>query len=70
MLEDTLRKTNLTASGADLDAALTELGWPEMVTTSRYWPYLCFPALGETGSHASILVDVWTQRTVTPSRTA
>lgn len=32
MLEDTLRKTMLSASGAELDAALAELGWAEMLS--------------------------------------
>lgn len=59
MLEDTLRKTMLSASGPDLDAALTELGWAEMLSESPGQAIpLVFRLLGETGSHASILVDV------------
>lgn len=34
MLEDTLRKTMSSASGAELDAALGELGWLDMLTES------------------------------------
>ena len=59
MLEDTLRKTMLSASGAELDAALAELGWAEMLadTPDQAIP-LVFRLLGETGSHASVLNDV------------
>lgn len=59
MLETALRKTMLSASGAELDEALTELGWADML---RDMPGLAVPLvfrlLGETGSHASVLVDV------------
>ncbi|BBY14910.1 acyl-CoA dehydrogenase [Mycolicibacterium litorale] len=59
MLEASLRKTMLTASGPDLDAALTELGWAEMLTDMPETAVpLVFRLLGETGSHASVLVDV------------
>lgn len=59
MLEDGLRKTMLAASGPELDAALMELGWGEMLTehADQAVP-LVFRLLGETGSHASVLVDV------------
>lgn len=59
MLEDTLRKTMLSVSGAELDAALAELGWAEMLadTPDQAIP-LVFRLLGETGSHASVLNDV------------
>jgi hypothetical protein len=59
LLEDALRKTMLSNSGAELDAALTELGWADMLTDM---PELAVPMvfrlLGETGSHASVLNDV------------
>ena len=59
LLEDGLRKTMLSASGADLDAALAELGWADMLSDM---PDLAIPMvfrlLGETGSHASVLNDV------------
>ncbi len=59
LLEDTLRKTMLSASGAELDAALAELGWAEMLSDmSDVALPLVFRLLGETGSHASILNDV------------
>ena len=59
LLEDTLRKTMLAKSGAELDAALAELGWAEMLTDSPDLAVpLVFRLLGETGSHASVLVDV------------
>ena len=59
MLEDGLRKTMLSASGPELDAALMELGWAEMLAdhADQAVP-LVFRLLGETGSHASVLVDV------------
>ena len=59
LLEDTLRKTMLSASGAELDAALAELGWAEMLSDmSDVALPLVFRLRGETGSHASILNDV------------
>jgi hypothetical protein len=59
LLEDGLRKTMLSKSGPDLDAALTELGWAEMLTDMPDVAVpLVFRLLGETGSHASVLVDV------------
>lgn len=59
LLEDTLRKTMLATSGPALDAALTELGWAEMLTDIPELAVpLVFRLLGETGSHASVLVDV------------
>jgi hypothetical protein len=59
LLEDSLRKTMLSASGPELDAALNELGWAEMLTDMPDVAVpLVFRLLGETGSHASILVDV------------
>lgn len=59
LLEDALRKTMLTTSGAELDAALAELGWADMLSEvpDQAIP-LVFRLLGETGSHASVLNDV------------
>ncbi|MCT7662228.1 acyl-CoA dehydrogenase family protein [Mycobacterium deserti] len=49
----------LSASGPELDAALTELGWAEMLSDMPDLAVpLVFRLLGETGSHASVLVDV------------
>lgn len=59
LLEDGLRKTMLSASGAELDAALAELGWAEMLSDMPELAVpLVFRLLGETGSHASVLNDV------------
>lgn len=59
MLEASLRKTMLSSSGPDLDAALTEMGWAEMLSEMPALAVpLVFRLLGETGSHASVLVDV------------
>lgn len=59
LLEDGLRKTMLAASGPELDAALTELGWAEMLSDMPDAAVpMVFRLLGETGSHASVLVDV------------
>lgn len=59
MLEDTLRKTMLSTSGAELDAALAELGWTDMLSDMPDLAIpLVFRLLGETGSHASVLNDV------------
>ncbi|MCF6389449.1 acyl-CoA dehydrogenase [Mycobacterium sp. MBM] len=59
LLEDGLRKTMLTSSGPALDAALTEIGWADMLTEMPDTAVpMVFRLLGETGSHASVLVDV------------
>ena len=59
LLEDGLRKSMLSKSGPELDAALMELGWAEMLTDMPDVAVpLVFRLLGETGSHASVLVDV------------
>jgi hypothetical protein len=59
LLEDALRKTMLSASGAELDAALAELGWADMLSDMPDLAIpLVFRLLGETGSHASVLNDV------------
>ena len=49
----------LSTSGAELDAALAELGWADMLSDmSDVAIPLVFRLLGETGSHASVLNDV------------
>lgn len=59
LLEAGLRKTMLSSSGPDLDAALNELGWADMLSDiPEVAVPLVFRLLGETGSHASVLVDV------------
>ena len=59
LLEDGLRKTMLAKSGPELDAALTGLGWAEMLSDMPDVAVpMVFKLLGETGSHASVLVDV------------
>lgn len=59
LLEDTLRKTMLSASGPELDTALADLGWAEMLSDMPEVAMpLVFRLLGETGSHASVLNDV------------
>ncbi|MFD3926977.1 acyl-CoA dehydrogenase family protein [Streptomyces sp. NPDC058614] len=59
LLTETLRKTMKAASGPALEATLTELGWPELLTD---FPEVAIPAvfglLGETGAHAPLLNDV------------
>ena len=59
LLEDGLRKRMTTASGQQLDAALAELGWLEMLgeMPDAAVP-LVFRLLGETGAHAPVLNDV------------
>lgn len=59
LLEAGLRKTMLSASGAELDAALADLGWADMLSDMPDLAIpLVFRLLGETGSHASVLNDV------------
>lgn len=59
LLEDGLRKTMLSVSGVELDAALAELGWAEMLSDIPELAIpLVFRLMGETGSHASVLNDV------------
>lgn len=59
LLEDGLRKTMLSTSGAELDAALADLGWADMVSEMPEQAIpLVFRLLGETGSHASVLNDI------------
>jgi hypothetical protein len=58
-LEDALRKTMSRASGAELDAALAELGWLDMLDEipDVAIPLVC-RLLGETGAHAPVVNDV------------
>jgi hypothetical protein len=59
LLTDGLRKAMLSVSGAELDAALAELGWADMLSDMPDVAIpLVFRLLGETGSHASILNDI------------
>ena len=59
LLEDGLRKTMTTASGQQLDAALAELGWLDMLDEMPEAAVpLVFRLLGETGAHAPVLNDV------------
>lgn len=59
LLEDALRKTMSNASGPELDAALADMGWAEMLAQipDTAIPLVC-RLLGETGSHASVVTDV------------
>jgi hypothetical protein len=59
LLEDALRKTMAAASGRELDEALAELGWLEMLDEMPETAIpLVFRLLGETGAHAPVLNDV------------
>ena len=59
LLADALRKTMETTTGAALDAALVELGWPEMLAEMPEVAIpLVFGLLGETGAHAPVVNDV------------
>lgn len=59
MLADSLRTTMTAASGAKLDAALSDVGWRDMLDEipDAAIP-LVFRLLGETGAHAPVLNDV------------
>jgi len=58
-LAETLRKLMVTSSGDTLDSALTEFGWPELLSEL---PEVAIPVvfelLGRTGAHAPVLNDV------------
>ncbi|MGY1503249.1 acyl-CoA dehydrogenase family protein [Streptomyces sp. QTS52] len=59
LLAGTLRKTMTTATGPALDAALTDLGWADLLTeVPEVAVPLTFRLLGETGAHAPLLNDV------------
>ncbi|WP_405854903.1 acyl-CoA dehydrogenase family protein [Streptomyces sp. NBC_01515] len=59
LLAETLRKTMTAASGQALDAALSDLGWAELLAEQADIAVpLTFRLLGETGAHAPLLNDV------------
>jgi hypothetical protein len=59
LLEEALRKTITAASGRELDKALADLGWLEMLDEMPEAAIpLVFRLLGETGAHAPVLNDV------------
>jgi hypothetical protein len=59
MLADSLRTTMSAASGAKLDAALSDVGWMDMLDEIPDLAIpLVFRLLGETGAHAPVLNDV------------
>ncbi|WP_067863128.1 acyl-CoA dehydrogenase family protein [Nocardia shimofusensis] len=59
LLTEVLRAAMSATTGVELDRALDELGWLDMLAESPA-PAIqtVFRLLGETGSHASVLVDV------------
>lgn len=64
LLETSLRTTMAAASGGKLDAALTELGWGDMLDEMPGIAIpLVFRLLGETGAHAPVLNDVVSRET-------
>ncbi|HME49898.1 MAG TPA: acyl-CoA dehydrogenase family protein [Mycobacterium sp.] len=68
LLTEALRKTMGTASGSELDAALAELGWWEMLDEMPDIAIpLVFRLLGETGAHAPVLNDVVLRATGRPA---
>jgi acyl-CoA dehydrogenase-like protein len=59
LLAESLRTTMTGASGSKLDAALTDLGWRDMLDEMPdIATPLVFKLLGETGAHAPLLNDV------------
>jgi hypothetical protein len=59
MLADSLRTTMTAASGAKLDAALSDVGWHDMLDEIPDLAIpLVFRLLGETGAHGPALNDV------------
>jgi hypothetical protein len=59
LLAETLRKTMAASSGHELDKALADLGWPEMLGEMPEVAIpLVFKLFGETGAHAPVLNDV------------
>jgi hypothetical protein len=59
LLSEALRKTMTTSKGQQLDKALVELGWLEMLEEMPDTAIpLVFRLLGETGAHAPVLNDV------------
>jgi hypothetical protein len=59
LLEEALRKTMTAVSGRELDEALADLGWLEMLDEMPDVAIpLAFRLFGETGAHAPVLNDV------------
>lgn len=59
LLSDSLQNAMSAASGAKLDAALTDLGWLDMLDEIPEFAIpTVFRLLGETGAHAPVLNDV------------
>ncbi len=59
LLAESIRTAMTAASGAKLDAALTKLGWHDMLSEIPQLALpLVFRLLGETGAHAPVLNDV------------
>lgn len=59
LLAETLSKTMAAAAGRDLDAAVAELGWSELLAESpQNAVSLVFRLLGETGTQAPLVNDV------------
>lgn len=59
LLAETLRKTMAASSGRELDKALADLGWLEMLGEMPEVAIpLVFKLFGETGAHAPVLNDV------------
>ncbi|UGQ13204.1 acyl-CoA dehydrogenase [Yinghuangia sp. ASG 101] len=59
LLAETLRKAMTSATGRELDAALVELGWPDMLAEIPDIAVpIVFRLLGETGVHAPLVNDV------------
>lgn len=59
LLEDALRRTMTAMSGRELDEALADLGWHDMLAEIPDTTIpLVFRLLGETGAHAPVLNDV------------
>lgn len=56
LLSDTLRAAMM--ARGDVAAALTDLGWPDLLAESPEATWLVFRLLGETGAHAALLNDV------------
>ncbi|SQD95420.1 Acyl-CoA dehydrogenase domain protein [Parafrankia sp. Ea1.12] len=67
LLTETFRKAMTGTTGAALDTALTDLGWPELLTEEPDTAIpVVFTLLGETGAHAPILNDVLLHATGQP----
>lgn len=59
LLAETIRKAMTAATGQELDKALVELGWPDMLAEIPDIAVpIVFRLLGETGVHAPLLNDV------------